>query len=276
MNHLGIRRSWARRLGYLAMGYLLLVSLACGSSGEDTGDDEEEATTSITIRGATYGTSLTPQYQIATPVTEFAPSDTVCISLEIAGRPRSGVITLRWPFGEQNIEAQMDLSSVNGSVFFSVGESTFVGGTLTHEGLLPPGQHETVVLFNGAEVARYPYTVTAPPASIAGPFVTEPSATPPAPTNPVPSATPVIYGHWVHPSVPANEHLTFTLLAVNVGAAAPPMSTVSSAELDATVAGPMNGPLQFSLPRPWPPGSYRMIGSGNTLGQFATLDFTIQ
>ncbi len=274
MIDLGSRRRRARWLGLLAMGYLVAVSLACGGSGGD--GDEEETPASITIQSATYGTSLTPQYQVATPVTEFAPSDTVCISLAIQGRPRSGIVTLRWPFGAENVEAQMDLASVNGSVFFSVGETTYVGGTLTHEGLLPPGQHETVVLFNGAEIGRYPYTVTAPPASIAGPYVTQPAQPPPAVVNPVPSATPVIYGHWMHPSIPANEHLTFALVALNVGAAAPPMTTVSSAELDATVAGPMNGPLQFSLPRPWPPGSYRIVGLGNTLGQFATLDFTVQ
>ncbi|MCB9597302.1 MAG: hypothetical protein H6719_31545 [Sandaracinaceae bacterium] len=271
-------RAWKRWLGPLAMGYLLAVSLACGSSGGDTTEEEEEAPATIHVLRANYGTALSPQQQITTPVTEFAPTDPVCISVEIEGRPRSGTVTLRWPLGAENVEAQVDLADLNGSVIWSAGQTTYVGGTLSHQGMLPPGQHETIVLYQGVEVGRYPYQVAAPPASIAGPYTTEPTVAQPSPpvVNPLPSATPVIYGHWVHPAVPASEHITFALVAVSVGEAAPPMTQVSSAELDATVAGPMNGPLQFSLPRPWPPGAYRMVGSGNTLGQFATLDFTIQ
>jgi len=115
-----------------------------------------------------------------------------------------------------------------------------------------------------------------PPPRIYGPFVTEPEDVLPAPVNPVPSATPVIYGVWSHPAVPAGEHITIQLLAVNVGAAAAPMSQVSAAELDATIAAPMHGPLNFSLPRPWPPGQYRVVATGSTLGEFATLDFVVQ
>ncbi len=269
-----------RRTGaYAGLGVCMLVWLACGTSGEDT---SSSSPTTITVVSARYGTALDAQYRITAPAETFAPMDPVSISLEIEGRPEAGTVMLRWPLGGSNVEASVDLATVNSGVLVSVGQNTFVGGTLTHTGPLPPGDYETIVLFNGTEVGRYPFVVAGalPPgtvtAAISGPFTTEPGTPRPAPTNPFPSATTTIHAAWDHMNVPANEQLTFALVAVDVGTAAAPGSQVSSAQTTVPEAGPHNGPLQFSLPRPWPPGSYRITGTGNTLGEFATLEFTVQ
>jgi hypothetical protein len=55
------------------------------------------------------------------------------------------------------------------------------------------------------------------------------------------------------------------------------MTTVTTgAPFTASQAGPYHGPLEFSLPRPWPSGSYRVVGEGSTLGEIATLDFVVE
>lgn len=273
-----------RSLGYVVLGVLLGNLGACGGSGDGSSEnaESEQVPTAITIRSATYGTALDARQQIAQPVQEFAPTDPVSISLELRGRPRGGVVTLRWPLGARNVDAAIDLASVNGSTIFSIGESTYVGGTLSHTGPLPPGEYTTIVLFEGAEVGRYPFRVvdaagSAARGAFAGPFTTAPSDTLPPVVSPLPSATPVMHFAWNHPSLPANESLAFSLVAVDVGAAAPPMTTVATGPaFTAAQAGPYHGPLQFSLPRPWPPGSYRVVGVGSTLGPIATFDFTVQ
>lgn len=268
-----------RRLGYAALGTLIGNLVACGGAG-DGAEESTEAPAAITIRSATYGTALDAQQRIAQPVQEFAPTDPVSISLELQGRPRGGVVTMRWPLGAENVDASIDLAGVNGSTIFSIGESTYVGGTLSHTWPLPPGEYTTIVLYQGTEVARYPFRVvgggTAAQAAFTGPFTTAPSDTLPPVVSPLPSATPVMYFAW-SANLPANESLAFSLVAVDVGSAAPPMTTVATGSgFTAAQAGPNHGPLQFSLPRPWPPGSYRVVGVGSTLGEIATFDFVVQ
>ena len=149
----------------IALGYLLVLSLACGSSGDVTPPDDPSPT-SITVRSVRYGTALGANQQIQNPVERFQPTDPVHVSVEIAGRPRGGTVTLRWPVGTEEATASVDLSSVNGGVFFSVGETTYVGGSLTHENPLPIGVYTTIVEFNGAEIGRYPFEVGPPAGAI--------------------------------------------------------------------------------------------------------------
>lgn len=262
------------RVGYVVLG-MLLCHVGCGGSGAD---ESQPTPTSITIRSATYGTALDAQQHVARPVQEFAPTDPVCISLELEGRPRQGLVTLRWPLGARIVDASIDLSGVNGATVFSFGESTYVGGTLSHTGPLPPGEYTTIVLFNAREIARYPFRVAGEvTGALAGPFTTAPTDTLPPVVNPLPASTSTMHFAWNHPALPANESVSFRLVAVDVGEAAPPMTTVTTgAPFPAAQAGPYHGPLEFSLPRPWPVGSYRVVGEGSTLGEIATLDFVVQ
>jgi len=115
-------------------------------------------------------------------------------------------------------------------------------------------------------------------AQIVGPYVTAPSETalPPV-VNPIPVPTPVIFFAWAHPSVPANEHITITLIARNVGAVAPPNTTVTTTMVTAPQAGANHGTSRFSAPTAgWPPGQYRVTATGESVGPFSQLDFAIQ
>jgi hypothetical protein len=155
-----------KTLPWLALGQLLALSLACGTSGTTT-DPATDPAAGITVRRVTYGTALGPNQQITTPVQIFQPTDPVSCSVEIAGRPSSGTVTLRWPVGPtEEATASVDLSNTNGGVLFSVGQTTYVGGTLSHTNPLPIGIYETIVQYNGTEVGRYPFEVGPPPGAI--------------------------------------------------------------------------------------------------------------
>lgn len=128
---------------------------------------------------------------------------------------------------------------------------------------------------NAAAGGAAPVTVSP---QVTGPFTTAPTETalPPV-TKPIPVATPIIYAAWVHPSLPAGEQITLALTAVDVGAAAPAGTLVASAKVTAPAAGPNHGTEKFSAPtKGWPRGQYRITATGNTIGQFGTLDFSIQ
>lgn len=124
-----------------------------------------------------------------------------------------------------------------------------------------------------------PESVPADPAVgtyLRGPFPTPPSDTAlPAVVNPFPSTTTTMYFAWSHANLPANEQLTFSMIAVEVGSAAPPGTTVTTAEAAMPEAGPHHGPVNFSLPRPWPPGTYRVTAVGNTIGEFGTVELRV-
>lgn len=116
----------------------------------------------LQVRAVHYGRAMSPQQQITEEVQQFLPTDPVHVSVEIAGRPRAGTLKFRWDVFGEEASASVDLSSVNGGVLFSVGQSTFVGGTLSHQNPLPIAMYETVLEFNGAELGRYPFVVGPP------------------------------------------------------------------------------------------------------------------
>jgi hypothetical protein len=147
----------------LGIAWCIAISLACGTSGDD---DDPNETPGLTIRAATYGTALDSQFRISQPVQVFAPTDPVCLSIEIEGRPRTGTITMRWQVRSEVVNASANLADANSGVVFSIGGRTYFGGTLNHTNPLPPGTFDTVVLFNGNEVARYPFRVAPPPDAI--------------------------------------------------------------------------------------------------------------
>lgn len=109
-----------------------------------------------------------------------------------------------------------------------------------------------------------------------GPFTTAPgdTALPPV-VSPFPAAN-TMYFAWSHANLPVDEQLTFSLVAVDVGAAAAPNTPVTSAQFVAPEAGPHHGPTEFSLPTPWPAGTYRATATGSTLGVFGTVDFRVE
>lgn len=112
---------------------------------------------------------------------------------------------------------------------------------------------------------------------IAGPFTSAASETALPPTvNPIPASTPELHFAWVHPSLTQGEQVSFSLVAVDVGAAAPAGTVVTSTQMNAPAAGANHGNIHFSMPTAWPPGRYRVVGTAAAAGALPPLEFVIQ
>jgi hypothetical protein len=135
---------------------LLAVAASCGG-----GDSFE-------ITGATFTHGLTAEQQAADPGSEFAPSETVCLSLTLKGRPKSGTVTAKFYYHDAMIaEAGVDLADVNSGVIVSVGESTYVGYTLTHDEPFPIGtSYRADVYYGGTKQGTYPFSIVPPTGAI--------------------------------------------------------------------------------------------------------------
>ena len=154
-----------RTLGALATAHVLLLSLACGTSGEGTpeqdvrGDDE-----TIRIDAVEFGRALGANGQVADAVDVFVPTDSpIHLTLHVAGRP-TGIITFTTDYYGNVITTSVDLSTINDDVIWSAGQTTYVTNTLTSDsGSFYQGEYETVVTHGEHELGRYPFRVGPPP-----------------------------------------------------------------------------------------------------------------
>jgi hypothetical protein len=119
----------------------------------------------VEIKEATFAHGLTEDMQPTNPGADFAPDETVYLSLRLNGRPKEGVVTSRFYWGDSLIaDAGVDLADVNSGVLFSVGEDTYVGYTLTHDDPFPiSDQYRAEVSYNDQPLGIYSFRV-APPA----------------------------------------------------------------------------------------------------------------
>jgi hypothetical protein len=133
----------------------LLTLSACGGSSTD------KTAGGVTVKNVTFAQSLNENYQPVNPTTKFKPTDTVYVSIDIAGRPKTGILNAKFYIGDQFIaEGNLDFSSVNQGVLFSVGEDTFGGFWLTPSHPLPVGNTYTLQVFiNGEKLGDYPFEV---------------------------------------------------------------------------------------------------------------------
>jgi hypothetical protein len=123
---------------------------------------------SIKLKKVTFAHGLTDDYQPINPGNQFYPDETVYLSVQIAGRPKSGVITARFFWHDQFIaEKGIDLAEVNAGLIFSFGQDTYAGYTLTHEQpfLISPNYYAEV-LFDGQSLGRYPFQAIPPKEAI--------------------------------------------------------------------------------------------------------------
>lgn len=129
---------------------------------------EVEAEAGIEILEATFAHGLSEEMAPQDPGADFAPTETIYLSLKVKGRPESGVVTARFYWHEDLIaEAGVDLSDVNSGVIFSIGEDTYVGYTLTHEEPFPLSDRYLAEVFYGdQQLGTYPFQVVAPPEAI--------------------------------------------------------------------------------------------------------------
>lgn len=119
---------------------------------------------SVRLVGATYTHELNTDQSPKDKADSFRPGDTVCLSLELKGRPKTGIVAAKFMFRDQIIaEAKVDVAQVNKGVVFSMGRNTFVGFSLKPANPLPVGPvYRTEVTFDGAPLGDFPFVVAPP------------------------------------------------------------------------------------------------------------------
>ena len=130
----------------------ILALTACGGG---------TTATTPSIKSVTFAEKLNENYQAVNPKTQFKPTDVVYASVDIAGRPKTGILNAKFYFGDQFIsEGTLDLSSANSGVLFSIGEDTFAGFWITPTSSWPVSKDYRMDLFlDGSKVGSYPYEV---------------------------------------------------------------------------------------------------------------------
>ena len=94
----------------------------------------------------------------------FKQDETVFLSIELKGRPKSGVVAAKFMFRDDLLaEAKVDVATVNKGVIFSFGEDTFVGFDMKPNKPLPVGACYTVnVTFDDKPLGQFPFRVAPP------------------------------------------------------------------------------------------------------------------
>jgi hypothetical protein len=122
----------------------------------------------IEILEATFAHGLTEEMQPVDPGADFAPGETIYLSLRIKGRAEEGVVTARFYWGDTFIaEADVDLADANSGLIFSIGEDTYAGYTLTSDAAFPVGEgYRADVSYDGDLLGGYPFRVVPPSGAI--------------------------------------------------------------------------------------------------------------
>ena len=142
-----------RILIMISAALLVLLALsACGTKAADT---------VVTVKSVTLAENLNENYQPVNPKTQFLSTDTIYVSVDVAGRPKVGTLNGKFYYGDQLIsEASLDFATVNQGVIMSVGEDTFAGFNLAPSQPWPVDTGYRFELFvNGAKFGDYPYQV---------------------------------------------------------------------------------------------------------------------
>ncbi len=94
----------------------------------------------------------------------FNQDETVFLSIELKGRPKSGVTTAKFLFREDMIaETEVDVATVNKGVIFSFGQNTFVRFDLKPKKPLPVGAcYRAEVTFDGKPLGVFPFRIAPP------------------------------------------------------------------------------------------------------------------
>jgi hypothetical protein len=130
---------------------IVLALTACGGA----------AVTTPSVKSVTFAQGLDNNYQAVNPKTQFKPNDVVYASVDIIGRPKTGLLLAKFYYGDQLItDAVVDFASVNSGVLFSIGEDTFAGFTLTGTQPWPASKDYRMELYlDNIKVGSYPYEV---------------------------------------------------------------------------------------------------------------------
>jgi len=153
----------------------LLWFAGCGDAGtsstspekDSTGDASPAATNGtdgLEFKEVTFAKGLSEQMEAIDPGNEYPPDATIYLSAVIKGRPKTGVLTSKFYFGDQLItEASFDLADVNSGVIFSIGESTFVGFNLSHDAPFPISKRFRADLYSDdKKLSSHPFHIVPP------------------------------------------------------------------------------------------------------------------
>jgi uncharacterized protein YpuA (DUF1002 family) len=142
---------------YLVLVCAVLIAIlalsACGGT--------KAADNTITVKSVTLAENLNENYQAVNPKTQFLPTDTIYVSVDVAGRPKVGTLNGKFYYGDQLIsEATLDFATVNQGVIISIGEDTFAGFNLAPSQPWPVDTgYRFELSVNGAKFGDYPYQV---------------------------------------------------------------------------------------------------------------------
>ncbi len=160
---------------------LALLLAACGGSEATPKDQTTPSSTSSTdtstetsagkleILEATFAHGLDDNMGPVDPGNQFQPDETVYLSIKLKGKPKEGVVSARFMYGDQEIaEASVDLAEAwkEEGLIFAIGGNTQVGFTLSHDQPFPPGdEYVAKVYLNGKPVDTYAFEVVGENAS---------------------------------------------------------------------------------------------------------------
>ncbi len=143
--------------GFVIIFILSLFLTAC---------DSQESTTTVgglEIVRVTYSKEFTDEGP-SNITSEFYPTDTICLTVEIKGRPEEGTVTTEAYWNDQFIDSvEVDLSSIESDETISVEKNTYASAQLTPAGSWPISKnYRFVVTINGESLGEYPFTVIPP------------------------------------------------------------------------------------------------------------------
>jgi hypothetical protein len=167
-----MKRSYA--IPILAVLVLLAATLACGGPepAEPTVAPAKPSPTDtptpppagVEILEHTFAHGLDEDGGPVDPDTEFAPDDTIHLSLVVKGRPKEGIVTARFYMHDEPIgEVELDLSDVNEGVIFSFGENTYLNFWVSNDDGLPISRaYRADVYYKDELIDSYTFSVVPP------------------------------------------------------------------------------------------------------------------
>jgi hypothetical protein len=116
------------------------------------------------IESVTFCHGLEENQAPKDPTESFATDETIYLSIEFKGRPKSGIVAAEFLFRDDPMAgAQVDLSTVKTGGVPSTAENTFAGFNLNHKSPLPVGDCYTVkISLDGTPIGTFPFKIAPP------------------------------------------------------------------------------------------------------------------
>ena len=124
----------------------------------------------IEVANVTFAHGLTEEMEPIDPdpTATFMPDETVYLSVQVKGRPKSGILGAQF-FWDGNFiaDAAIDMADLNSGVLFSFGQDTYAGYELTHDKTFPVSdKYYAEVYYEGGLLDTYPFRVAPPPGAV--------------------------------------------------------------------------------------------------------------